>query len=198
MITRQPMLKSRFEPTVKETFLTGFRLFEKPGLLADLGCNTGHALCYAAMHGWIAHGCDVDSTVIAEANKLFRQHRITNVSAYCLSLQDFLRQTPYMYDFVSSIDVLTFVPPKEMPEVLRRIGEVTKSQGIVQLRVFTPLEEIVTRGLGRTHFPKGQLVQAFPNFEIIEDLQEVLQDPGHVGRPEPHEHHVEVFVAKKQ
>lgn len=197
-MTVQNSTPFRSRDDVSSLFLVVLARFKRSGRLLDLGCNTGTDMIHAAQHGWIAEGCDFDPKVIAEANQRFRADCISNVSAYCLSVQDYLKQTPYTYDLVSSIDVLSFIPPKDMPEVLRRIGEVVKPGGMVLLRVFTPLETVVTPGPGRTHFQVGQLAKAFPNFEVIEDRQEVVQDPGHVSRPKPHEHHIEVFIAKKK
>lgn len=188
----------RSRDQVDPLFLRAFSSFGRPSRLLDLGCNTGTEITYAAKHGWTAVGCDVDAEAIAIANRKFATERVANVSAYHLTIQDCLDQTTSTFDLVTSLDVLSFLPPEDMPGVLERIGQIVKPGGEVLFRVFTTLESTVAHDRRKTFFSDGQLADAFPNFTIITDEQKVLEDPGHVGRPEPHTHHVEIFHAKKR
>ena len=165
--------------------------------MLDLGCNVGTDIIYAAKHGWVADGCDIDSDAIHRANQLFRLNHVTNIAAYHMRIQDCLEETTYEYDFVTCIDVLSFIPPDQITSVLRGIGRVTKPGGTIVLRVFTTREGVVTKRPDRTFFRRGRLAYAFASWKVIRDEFGVNQDPGHVGRPTPHQHHVEVFVAKK-
>lgn len=198
MHREKPSTPFRSRADVSPLFRSVFQRFEAPGRLLDLGCNTGRELSYAAQHGWIAEGCDTDAQAIVEARQRFVEERTTNVSAYILSIQECLQQTPYRYTLVSSIDVLSFLSPQDVRAVLHGIDTVLKPGGIVLLRVFTTLEPVVTKRPDRTFFEAGHIAQAFPAYGVLENYRGRFADPGHVGRPEPHEHHVEVFVAQKQ
>ncbi len=197
MKSQAPSTPFRSRAVANPVFVELFRRFKKPGRLLDLGCSTGTDILFAAKHGWIAQGCDVDAGAITVANERFFRERATNVSAFCLSIQDCLAQTPYQYDLVTAVDVLTFLSRQEMPDVLAGIQRVVKPGGLVLLRVFTNLEQVVTQRPDRTFFETDELAMAFAGWEIHSKQRVRFDDPGHVGRPEPHTHFVEVFIAGK-
>lgn len=170
----------------------------KPGRVLDLGCNTGTDIIYATQQGWTAEGCDIDAEAIAEANRFISDHCLSHVWARAISIQDFLKVASLGYDLVTAIDTLHHIPPQEMSDVLKSIGEIVSPGGIVLLRVFTILECIVTQRPDRTFFDQCDLESAFSTFKILRDRWTVFNDPGHVGRPKFHQHHVEVFIAQKQ
>lgn len=197
MKSKAPSTPFRSRSEANPVFVELFRIFKKPGRLLDLGCNAGTDILYAAQHGWIAQGCDVDADAIAAANERFFRERTTNVSAFRLSIQECLAQTPYQYDLVMAVDVLTFLSRQDMPSVLAGIQRVVKPGGFVLLRVFTNLEQVVTHRPDRTFFETDELATAFAGWEMRCAKRARFQDPGHVGRPEPHVHDVEVFIAQK-
>lgn len=187
----------RSRASVNPLFLSILGGFKKSGRLLDLGCNTGTELLYAARHGWMAEGCDIDAQAIAEANEIFFRGNATNVSAYHMSMQQCVEQTPHTYDLITSIDALSFLPLKHAYYVLSRIPVLLNTNGIVLLRVFTTQERLVTKRRDRTFFHYHELGNCMPGLRVISKRQEAYQDPGHVGRPEPHEHQVQVFIAQK-
>ena len=194
----KPSTPFRSRNSVNPLFQYALKAFRKPGRLLDLGCNTGTDIIHAAKYGWIAEGCDIDTAAIAFAKQSFAEQNLTNVAVHPVSIQDFLKQTTSAFDMVAAIDVLSFIPPNDMLYIYKRIGEIVKPGGLVVLRVFTTLECIVTRRPDRTFFDQCDLECGFPKFSILLDQWEVFNDRGHVGRPEFHQHHVEVFIARKQ
>ncbi len=196
--TKKPLLPFRSRDTVDPLFQKVLRSFLKTGRYLDLGCNIATNALYAARLDWYVEACDSDGDAITIARSSIATLNLRNAFFFHQCLQDFLRTASYTYDLVSSLDVLTFVPPDDMPDVLAHINRVVKPRGEVLLRVFTMLEATVTREPNRTFFADGQLAETFPGFTILEDRQQLVQDPGHQSRPEPHSHHVEIFHAKKR
>jgi len=165
--------------------------------MLDLGCNLGPEVRYAGMHGWTVDACDVDAEAIAELNAFLAKNRVTNVFAARFSIQEYLKRTTRQYDLVHCWNVLHQLRQSDIPEVLKGIRDVIRPGGLAILRVFTKDDPTLSRVRKREHvylFEVGEVLQYFPDYEVVEHFAGPIQDPGHPNRPRAHQHVVEQVV----
>ncbi len=196
--TRTPG-RYRSDEKPNEVFLRHFTRLPAAGRLLDLGCNLGREVEHASRHGWQADGCDVDPTVVAECNDRLRERCVPNAYVSCCSMQEYVASTEHVYHLVHCWHVLHYLTAREIPSIASGITRVLRPGGTLILRAFTEGERALCTHPERDWllFPEGALLLHFPGLRVLEHFAGIINDPGSVNRPEPHQHAVELLVLQK-
>ncbi len=176
-----------------------FRTCKTAGWYLDIGCNIGRELQFMGTHGYQCEGIDIDAEAIAICRTRLRAEHVTNTVALVVSAQDFLQRTPRSYDVVHCWNVLPFLTANEAGAVLEGIREKLTSGGTLFLRAFRDAVPSAKHPEdGPVHmFWLPTLHAHFRNYEVLKSCEELFDDEGHLGRPEPHQHAIVTLVLKK-
>lgn len=147
----------------------------------DVGCGTGELLADLASFGFAdLKGIDVSSAAIARAATRLAGSR---ASVQCMSLRRLVEQPPEAaYDVISLCDVLEHLPPREAPNILRQLGRLLATEGL--LIIATP--SVVTGPHDLDFLPRGCGIGGLHLHEYgLRELGAVLHQAGYVALRSP-------------
>ena len=170
---------------------------ESGSYFLDLGCGQGRDSLFMAKNGFQVTAVDSSSEGINDLNGLAMKAGV-EMELICKSIKEFEIESN-KYSIINIFNTLQFLKKDDALEVIDNVKNKLRSGGHMIIAGFTkndPLfkfEENKDRGF----FELGELKNLFSDFEMIFYRELIIDDLGHAGFEEPHEHGVVRMVAKK-
>lgn len=186
-------------PPTQPIQFTAPRLTASASVL-DLGCGAGRDTFYLAGRGHYVTAVDASKEVL---EKLIERARTTGLGEKIKPIEARIEDypvAPFSYELVNCAHVLHFLLREKALGVLQKMKDGVKKDGYVAISTFSKNEDDyrINESLhNRGYFTREELLNLFADFEILLIDERVVNDPGHLGKPEPHEHHVLELVAQK-
>lgn len=162
----------------------GARFLQNPSKshALDYGAGTGRNSVYLT---------DLDMDVLAVDQNIKELEELAVKNSKLHPLQADLRcwKIPELFDMVVATNVLQFFNDNEATQCLINITNCLHQNGVLcltyildkKLKLPPDFEEILTT-----------------NFRVINSETKIVQDPGHPGFPEPHQHKIFYFLGLKE
>ena len=170
------------------------------GGFLDLGCGQGRDSLFAAKYGFKVTAVDQSKININKIKQYLKQnnHLKDAIELFCEDIKDFNIEKD-RYQIINAFNSLQFLEKNEALAIIQKMKEALKKDSFVIIAGFTkddPLYQIPANQ-HRCFFEPGELKRLFSDFEIILYEEKLIDDHGHVGYEEPHQHGVVRLVAQK-
>ena len=137
------------------------------GRVLDLGCGEGRDSVFFARCGFDVTGLDAAADGLAKAERLAREHGV-KIRWLCRSMTD----VPAIgrFDLIYSCGSIHHVPAAERPRLFRRLGTLTRPNGVHGHIVFTDVSAYVELSEEIDYFAPGELGTIFgAGWRVLED-----------------------------
>lgn len=166
----------------------------------DLGCGQGRDSLFMLQKGFKVDAIDNSQEGINKIKEFIQANNlpIDNINLFCNDIKNF-NITKNKYDITNAFNSLQFLSKKEALKIIEDIKCNIKNNGYVIISGFTvndPLYKKMNND-GRCFFESQELRKIFSDFNIIEYKEDIIEDKGHPGSPEPHQHGVVKIIAQK-
>lgn len=179
------------------------------GNALEIGFGYGDNAIFLAQNDFLVTAVDVKSKTVENLRARAEKESVS-LEIICSDIVVFPIKRNY-YSFISAMNVLNFVSEKEFFEVIENIKNGLKENGICIISLFTVeddrFKEVREKTDGKFYnemggkwfFPKpNQLKEIFEkDFSILFYKEVIVNDNGHFGKKESHEHAVARIVVKK-
>jgi len=192
------MINDKIKPTTPVEFVAD--LLPAGSKVLDLGSGTGRDSLYLASLGH--HVMAVDSSRQAlekleqSGKELKLQNFITSIEA---KVEDYVIFAS-SYGLINCAHILHFLTLDQAVAVIRKMIDGVEASGYLTITTFSKNEaDYLAKEFlyNRGYFSKEELLVLLKDLNILMVNEQVIEDIGHPGRPEPHEHHVIEVVARK-
>lgn len=166
----------------------------------DLGCGQGRDVLFMLANGFKVSGVDKSQEGLRQIKDLVKEKGIpiANLNLICEDIADFNIEEN-KFDIISAYNSLQFLPKDYALLVLESIKSNLKKNGYIIISAFT-VDDPGYKKVGNTghcFFNHGELREIFSDFNIILYKEEIVNDIGHPGSPNPHIHGVVKMLAQK-
>ena len=119
-----------------------------------------------------------------------------SIELYCLSAEDFDIE-PDKYLVINANNVLQFIEKGKAIELIERMKDNLITGGYILISCFTIHDPLYEKFKERCYFKDGELRTYFTNWDIIHYEEGMVEDRGHPGKEQPHQHGLVKLIAKK-
>ncbi len=166
----------------------------------DLGCGQGRDSLFMLKNGFKVDAIDNSREGINKIKEFVQSNNlpVANINLFCSDIRNF-NILKNKYDIINAFNSLQFLPKKEALKIIINIKSDIKNNGYIIISGFTtddPLYKKMNNGK-RCFFELQELKNIFFDFHIIEYKEKIIEDKGHPGSPEPHQHGVVKIIAQK-
>ena len=170
-------------------------LFDKNGVILDVGCGDGKNTVYLARQGFEnIDAFDLSEAAIRKLKRISDKEKL-KINAQMKSLQEFNFEK--QYDLVLSFGVYHFVPEQEWKNFILKAQQNTKRGGVHIIQMFNdslpPTPDIAPYAVGMAK--DGELKDLYKDWEILQFLSYEFEEE-HPGVP-LHKHASNKLVARK-
>lgn len=170
------------------------------GNFLDLGCGQGRDSLFMLKKGFNVTMVDKSEEKIKKIKEYIQKNNLPKdkISLYCQNIGNYNIESN-KFDIINAFNSLQFLPKKESLQMIDKIKKSLKNKGYVIISSFTvndPLYEKTTNN-SRCFFESQELRKLFSDFNIIFYKEGLIEENGHPGYPEPHQHHVVKLIAQK-
>ncbi|MBQ3128138.1 MAG: methyltransferase domain-containing protein [Clostridia bacterium] len=170
-------------------------LFDKNGVILDIGCGDGKNAVYLARQGFEnIDAFDPSEDAIEKLKRISNKEKL-KINAQVKSLQEFNFEK--QYDLVLSFGVYHFVPEQEWKSFILKAQQNTKRGGVHIIQMFNdslpPTPDIAPYAVGMAK--DGELKDLYKDWEILQFLSYEFEEE-HPGVP-LHKHASNKLVARK-
>lgn len=170
-------------------------LFDKNGVILDIGCGDGKNAVYLARQGFEnIDAFDPSEDAIEKLKRISNKEKL-KINAQVKSLQEFNFEK--QYDLVLSFGVYHFVPEQEWKSFILKAQQNTKRGGVHIIQMFNdslpPTPDIAHYAVGMAK--DGELKELYKDWEILQFLSYEFEEE-HPGVP-LHKHASNKLVARK-
>ncbi|MBP3446956.1 MAG: methyltransferase domain-containing protein [Clostridia bacterium] len=170
-------------------------LFDKNGVILDVGCGDGKNAVYLARQGFEnIDAFDLSEAAIEKLKRISNKEKL-KINAQVKSLQEFNFEK--QYDLVLSFGVYHFVPEQEWKSFVLKAQQNTKRGGVHIIQMFNdslpPTPDIAPYAVGMAK--DGELKDLYKDWEILQFLSYEFEEE-HPGVP-LHKHASNKLVARK-
>ncbi|PIT93968.1 hypothetical protein COU00_01495 [Candidatus Falkowbacteria bacterium CG10_big_fil_rev_8_21_14_0_10_43_11] len=169
----------------------------------DLGCGQGRDVLFMLEKGYKVTAVDNSQEGIKKIKELIQANNLLianiNLNLFCGDIKNFNIQKN-KYVIINAFNSLQFLPKKEAVKIIEIIKKNIKNGGYVIISGFTindPLYKKINNDK-RCFFEPQELKKMFSDFHIILYKEEIIEDKGHAGSPEPHKHGIVKMIAQKK
>ncbi|MFA5107193.1 MAG: class I SAM-dependent methyltransferase [Patescibacteria group bacterium] len=161
----------------------------------DFGAGQGRDSLFMAQNGWRVVAVERSPDEIAEMKKTpdFNKLPIKIIQGRA---EDFEIE-PDRYSIIQLFNVLQFIEKPKALDLIQRVKNALHPGGYIIVSGFTVDEPSYQKRPDACYFQKGQLRDLFSDFDVDFYREAVIDDPGHPGKEEPHQHHVVRMIAHK-
>jgi tellurite methyltransferase len=169
---------------------------EKGGHFLDLGCGQGRDSFFMLKNGFKVTA--VDS--LREAIKSIKDYILENnlsgqpIEIHCEDIRKFKIEKD-KYSMINLYNVLQFLPKEDALTLLVEVKKKLKSKGYIMISGFKVDDFFCKKHL--CYFEPQELKNLFSDFFVYFYDEYIMDDKGHVGKPEPHRHSVVKMIAQK-
>jgi len=167
------------------------------GEVLDLGFGFGRDAIFLTEKGYNVTAIDISSDRCEKLSEIVLQRKLQNIQIVCQDIKDFEIEKE-KYTLINAINVIQFLEKGTGLEVIQKIKNGVVKNGCIIISVFTKQDPEFSKRLQNCVFDKDELKNLFSDFEIISYEEKVIDEPGHPGYEEPHQHGIANIVAKKQ
>ncbi len=165
----------------------------------DLGCGQGRDSLFMLQKGFTVTAVDKSQEGINKINGYIKNSKLPldRITLICEDVENF-KIKKNKFAIINAFNVLQFLPKIDALSVVERIKKGLISGGYVIISGFIdsgPLFKKNNQDNG--FFKERELKNLFSDFKMILYEEKVINDPGHPGWPEPHQHSVVKMIAKK-
>lgn len=185
------------------------------GEALDIGCGKGDDALFLAEKRFNVTAIDINSNAIKNLEERAKKSGV-HVNTAHLDLRNFQLEEN-RYSIIIAINSLFFLSHDEFADAVERIKNSAKPGGIIIITSFTVQDPMFDKMSKSADFFKknnrtfenkkgdkwyflelNELKTYFEDrFEVLFFNEEIVQDKGHYGAPEPHQHAIARIVAKK-
>ena len=170
-------------------------LFDKNGVILDVGCGDGKNAVYLARQGFEnIDAFDLSEAAIEKLKRISNKEKL-KINAQVKSLQEFNFEK--QYDLVLSFGVYHFVPEQEWKSFILKAQQNTKRGGVHIIQMFNdslpPTPDIAPYAVGMAK--DGELKDLYQDWEILQFMSYEFEEE-HPGVP-LHKHASNKLVARK-
>jgi tellurite methyltransferase len=174
----------------------------KPGSeFLDLGCGQGADSIFMAENGFLVTAIDNSPAVIAALQKRLAENDLLKekIKLYCQDISTFEIEKD-KYQIINAFNSLQFLDKNIGLEVIKKIKENLPVGGMVVLSGFTIDDAFYQTSVNKNSccFKPQELKEIFSDLEITFYEERIIDDLGHPGYEEPHQHCVVRMVARKK
>lgn len=186
------------------------------GEALDIGCGKGDNALFLAEKGFNVTAIDINNNLIKNLENQAEKIGIRINTAHSDMRNFYLQEN--RYSIIIAINSLFFLSQDEFIDAIKKIKNSVKPGGIIIITSFTvkdPMFDKMSKShdffkLNNNAFKNKQgnkwyflelneLKTYFEdNFEVLLFNEEIAQDKGHNGTPEPHQHAIARIVVKKK
>ena len=161
----------------------------------DLGFGRGKDVIFMAQNGWRVVAVESSPAEIAEMKKTPGFDGLPIEITQGLA-EDFEIE-PDRYSIIQLFNVLQFIEKPKALDLIQRVKNALHPGGYIIVSGFTVDEPAYQKRPDACYFQKGQLRDLFSDFDVDFYREAVIDDPGHPGKEEPHQHHAIRMIAHK-
>jgi tellurite methyltransferase len=166
----------------------------------DLGCGRGADSIFMAEKGFQVTAVDHSAEVINNLQKILEKNELlkNRIKLFCQDIGVFEIEKN-KYQIINVSNSLQFLDKDDGFKVIERIKENLPVGGLVVLKGFTTGDAFYQKPNNKNNccFEPEELKKIFSDLEIIFYEEKTIDEPGHPGYEEPHQHQVVRMVAKK-
>jgi len=166
----------------------------------DLGCGQGRDSLFMLKNGFRVDAVDNSQEGINKIKKFIKTNNlpVANINLFYSDVRNF-NILKNKYDIINAFNSLQFLPKKEVQEMIENIKSNIKDKGYVIISGFTTYDPLYKKinNEKRCFFKPQELKNIFFDFHIIEYKEKIIEDKGHPGSPEPHQHGIVQLIAQK-
>ncbi len=157
------------------------------GKVLDLGCGDGREIEFLQEKGFECMGIDWNTEKIGQ-----NKERNSSVNWISQDIRNF--KFEQQYELIIAKTVIHYFPKEEQIELIKKIKNATKDNGINFIATFT--DEIPMKGQCYL-MKKNELLNYYLNWKILQFAQRVTPIHTEPGNPEPHQHSVSILIASQ-
>ncbi len=205
--------KRQYQPS---PLISKFVKYIPKGRVLDLGCGRGNNSLFLASKGFLVTAVDKNNNQIEKIKRLAKSQNIS-IKAKHKDIRDFSFRKNY-YSAIIATNSLFFLSKKEFDSIIKKMKTAVKENGLIIISSFTTKDEMFKKMSRSKQFIKTsertfrdkkgnkwyflkpkELIKHFDkeNFEKIFYREEIIEDRGHQGYPEPHKHAIARIVVKR-
>ena len=166
----------------------------------DLGCGQGRDTLFMLTKGFRVTAVDNSQEGINKIRNLVKEVGLLegNLNLVCNDISNFnIRKN--RFDIINAFNSLQFLSKNNTLRLLENIKKNIKPGGYIIISAFTTDDQLYKK-IGndkRCFFELGELKKIFSTEHIILYNEEIINDDGHIGSPEPHMHGIVRMIAQK-
>ncbi len=162
----------------------------KPGKVLDIGVGEGRNALFLVKQRFEVTGVDILKEAVDKFLKFARDKKL-DVSGVISDIVNFdFKQN---YDVIISVATLHLISKDKVIDIIKKIKEHTKPNGINLLTVFTKKDVGFEEYPNLYFFDKNELKELYKDWQILEYKNYIKKET----HGKPHKHHICVLIAKK-
>ena len=162
----------------------------KPGKVLDIGVGEGRNALFLVKQRFEVTGVDILKEAVDKFLKFARDKKL-DVSGVISDIVNFdFKQN---YDVIISVATLHLISKDKVIDIIKKIKEHTKPNGINLLTVFTKKDVGFEEYPNLYFFDENELKELYKDWQILEYKNYIKKET----HGKPHKHHICVLIAKK-
>ncbi|OGY42968.1 MAG: hypothetical protein A2Y67_02870 [Candidatus Buchananbacteria bacterium RBG_13_39_9] len=162
----------------------------------DLGCGQGRDSLFMASKGFKVTAVDESAEGIKNLQEKAGDQKLENIKAVCGKIIDFKIENK-KYSIINAFNILQLFTKTDALRVLEEIKEKLNPEGFIIIAGFTTNDPAYSNKINYGYFEPDELKKIFNRFKIIFYKELKVDDPGHAGYTEPHQHGVVRLIVQK-
>ena len=190
-----------------------FEIQAPRGKAIDIGAGKGDNALFLAKHGFFVTAVEIRKELADTIKKRAEENQI-GLEIINRDIKDFIVEEN-QYSFISAINSLNFFSKQEFLNIIEKIKNGLRKSGICVISLFTADDSLFEKIKSETaseddgsfrnkagkkwYFPKSNELRKFfeKDFEILFYKEATIDDKGHKGNMDPHQHAIARIVVKK-
>lgn len=173
---------------------------ERPADFLDLGCGQGRDSLFMLKNGFSVTAVDKSREGLNNISEQIKKDKLPLDSIVLVhqDAKDFSIEKD-KFTVINAFNVLQFLFKADALAVVKNIKDGLISGGYAIISGFIDSDLLYQKNnQNNGFFKQGELKSLFPDFKILLYEEKVVDDPGHPGWPEPHQHFVVKMIAQKK